>query len=96
MMPLLKNSGSRDLENVVAHAKPSYTRPSGASLPSNVAFNSDFGGSCGPSFFERLFGGPPTPARPDRPAAAATGDHPLTPLIPSGLSEFLNKINDLA
>ena len=58
MMPLLKNSGSRDLENVVAHANPSYARPNGSSLPSNVAFNSDFGGNSGPSFFERLFGGP--------------------------------------
>ncbi|MDO9062169.1 MAG: L,D-transpeptidase family protein, partial [Bradyrhizobium sp.] len=64
MMPLLKNNGTRDLENVVAHANPSYTRPSGASLPSNVAFNSDFGGNSGPSFFERLFGGPATPPAP--------------------------------
>ena len=24
MMPLLKNTGSRDLENIVAHANPSY------------------------------------------------------------------------
>ncbi|MBR1143263.1 murein L,D-transpeptidase [Bradyrhizobium sp. AUGA SZCCT0431] len=64
MLPLLKNSGSRDLENVVAHANPSYVRPSGASLPSNVAFNNDFGSS-GPSFFERLFGGPSvTPPAP--------------------------------
>ena len=63
MMPLLKNTGSRDLENVVAHANPSYSRPSGSSLPSNVAFNSD-SGSSGPSFFERLFGGPPTPPAP--------------------------------
>jgi L,D-transpeptidase YcbB len=64
MMPLLKNTGNRDLENVVAHANPSYVRPSGSSLPSNVAFNNDFGGSSGPSFFERLFGGPPTPPAP--------------------------------
>ena len=64
MMPLLKNTGSRDLENIVAHANPSYSRPSGSSLPSNVAFNSDAGGSSGPSFFERLFGGPPTPPAP--------------------------------
>ncbi|CAN7668079.1 L,D-transpeptidase family protein [Bradyrhizobium sp. LjRoot220] len=64
MLPLLKNSGSRDLENVVAHANPSYARPSGASLPSNVAFNSDFSGSSGPSFFERLFGGGPSVTPP--------------------------------
>ena len=30
-------------------------------LPSNVAFND---GYSGPSFFERLFGGPPTPPAP--------------------------------
>ncbi|MBR1188163.1 murein L,D-transpeptidase [Bradyrhizobium sp. AUGA SZCCT0160] len=63
MLPLLKNSGSRDLENVVAHANPSYVRPSGASLPSNVAFNNDYGSS-GPSFFERLFGGGPSVTPP--------------------------------
>ncbi|MDP1582092.1 MAG: L,D-transpeptidase family protein [Bradyrhizobium sp.] len=62
MMPLLKNPGNRDLENVVAHANPSYARPNSASLPSNVAFNNDF--SSGPSFFERLFGGPATPPAP--------------------------------
>jgi murein L,D-transpeptidase YcbB/YkuD len=60
MLALLKNTGNKDLENVVAHANPSYARPNGSALPSNVAFNSDFGSS-GPSFFERLFGGAPTP-----------------------------------
>lgn len=64
MVALLKNSRNRDLENVVAHANPSYARPNGSTLPSNVAFNSDFGSSSGPSFFERLFGGPPTPPAP--------------------------------
>jgi len=63
MLPLLKNTGNKDLESIVAHANPSYARPNGSSLPSNVAFNSDFGSS-GPSFFERLFGGPPTPPAP--------------------------------
>ena len=63
MLALLKGSRSKDLENVVAHANPSYARPNGSALPSNVAFNSDFGSS-GPSFFERLFGGPPTPPAP--------------------------------
>ena len=78
MMPLLKNSGSRDLENVVAHANPSYSRPSGSSLPSNVAFNNDFGAA--PAFVLRTAvrrtGDTP---RPRRPAAAAAGDHPLIP-----------------
>jgi len=63
MLALLKNTRSRDLENLVAHAQPNYARPSGTSLPSNVAFNNDYGGG-GPSFFERLFGGPPVPPAP--------------------------------
>jgi murein L,D-transpeptidase YcbB/YkuD len=64
MLALLKNTRGKDMENVVAHANPSYTRPSGSALPSNVAYNSDYGSS-GPSFFERLFGGPsPAPAPP--------------------------------
>jgi murein L,D-transpeptidase YcbB/YkuD len=63
MINLLKNIRGKDLENVVAHSQPNYTRPSGAALPSNVAFNSDFGGGpSGPSFFERLFGAPTPPA----------------------------------
>jgi hypothetical protein len=68
MLALLKNTRNRNLETVIAHANPSYARPNGSSLPSNVAFNSDFGfggGSSGPSFFERLFGGgAPTPPAP--------------------------------
>lgn len=56
MLALLKNSKGRDLENMVAHAQPSYGRPSGSSLPAGVSFASDT--SSGPSFFERLFGAP--------------------------------------
>jgi len=63
MIEILKSSRGRDLEAMVSHAQPSYARPSGSSLPSNVAFN-DGGYSSGPSFFERLFGGPPTPPAP--------------------------------
>lgn len=70
MLPLLKNSGNRDLENVVAHANPSYTRPSGSSLPAGVNFASDNTYS-GPSFFERLFGGPAAATPP-----AAIGRRP--------------------
>ena len=62
MIALMKGGRGKDLENVIARANPSYVRPSGASLPSNVAFN-DGGYSSGPSFFERLFG-PPTPPAP--------------------------------
>jgi murein L,D-transpeptidase YcbB/YkuD len=60
MIALMKNGRSRDLENMVAHSQPSYGRPPGSALPSNVAFND---GYSGPSFFERLFG-PPTPPAP--------------------------------
>src|SRR6266446_4557806 len=62
MLALLRNSRSKDLESVVAHAQPSYSRPNG-NLPAGVNFASDstFSSgpfSSGPSFFERLFGGP--------------------------------------
>ncbi|HEY5129460.1 MAG TPA: L,D-transpeptidase family protein [Bradyrhizobium sp.] len=62
MLALLRNTRSRDLENVVAHSQPSYARPTG-SLPAGVSFASDNSYSSGPSFFERLFG-PPTPPAP--------------------------------
>ncbi|HEY3892586.1 MAG TPA: L,D-transpeptidase family protein [Bradyrhizobium sp.] len=65
MLALLRNSRNKDLETVVAHAQPSYSHPV-ANLPDNVNFASDnsySGFSSGPSFFERLFGGPsPAPA----------------------------------
>lgn len=61
MLAVLRNAKGKDLENVVAHAQPSYSRPR-ADIPQGVAFN-DAGGSNGPSFFERLFGSPtPAPA----------------------------------
>ena len=67
MLALLRNSRSKDLENVVAHSQPSYAHPTG-NLPTGVNFASDnsyYSGSysSGPSFFERLFG-PPTPPAP--------------------------------
>jgi len=65
MIPMLRNKG-KDLENVIAHSQPNYVRPTG-SLPPNVSIASDntySGGSAGPSFFERLFGGPPVPPAP--------------------------------
>ena len=61
MLALLRNSRSKDLENVVAHSQPSYARPTG-NLPAGVSFASDNTYS-GPSFLERLFG-PPTPPAP--------------------------------
>jgi hypothetical protein len=62
VIAMLKNARGRDLENVVAHSQPSYSRPPGSSLPAGVSFASDNTYS-GPSFFERLFG-PPTPPAP--------------------------------
>jgi L,D-transpeptidase YcbB len=68
MTALLKNSRSKDLENVVAHSQPSYSRPPGSGLPVGVNFASDNtyspGFSSGPNFFGRLFGGPPVPPAP--------------------------------
>jgi murein L,D-transpeptidase YcbB/YkuD len=71
MLALLKNARTRDMENVVAHSQPSYSHPVG-NLPAGVSFASDNTGSfsSGPSFFERLFGGPP--ALPPAPV----GRHP--------------------
>lgn len=68
MAAVLRGAKNRDLENVVAHAQPNYSRPR-ADIPQGVAFN-DSGsgfGSGGPSFFERLFGGgQPQPQPNDR------------------------------
>lgn len=70
MIGLLKNNRNRDLETFVAHAQPSYARPRDT-LPAGVNFASDNTYSSGPSFFERLFGGPSTPTPP-----AAVGRRP--------------------
>jgi len=70
MIALLKNARGRDLEQVVAHAQPNYVKPTG-NLPSNVNFASNSGyyppGPSGPSFFERLFGGPQAQPAPPAP-----------------------------
>lgn len=64
MLALLKGTRNRDLEIMVSRTQPSYARPSGSSLPAGVSFASD---NSGPSFFERLFGGPAVnPAAPGR------------------------------
>ncbi|QPF92874.1 L,D-transpeptidase family protein [Bradyrhizobium commune] len=62
MLNILKNGRGKDLENVVAHSQPSYSRPA-TTLPSGVAFANN-GGSSGPNFFERLFGAPTPPPAP--------------------------------
>jgi murein L,D-transpeptidase YcbB/YkuD len=65
MLSLLRSGRNKDLEAVVAHAQPNYVKP--AAVPDNVRFASDNSWSSGPSFFERLFGGPtPPPAPPGR------------------------------
>jgi murein L,D-transpeptidase YcbB/YkuD len=71
MLSILRGGKGKDLENVIARSQPGYSRPAGSSLPSNVAFNSDYGNS-GPSFFDRLFGPrtPPPPVRVQRPRRA--------------------------
>jgi murein L,D-transpeptidase YcbB/YkuD len=71
MLSILRGTKGKDLENVIARSQPGFSRPAGSSLPSNVAFNSDYGNS-GPSFFDRLFGPrtPPPPVRVQRPRRA--------------------------
>jgi len=61
MINLLKNNRNKDLETLVSHAQPSYARPRDT-LPAGVNFASD--NTSGPSFFERLFGGPSTATPP--------------------------------
>lgn len=65
MINILKNGRGKDLESVVAHSQPSYSRPA-TTLPSGVAFANNGGGfgSSGPNFFERLFGAPTPPPAP--------------------------------
>lgn len=65
MLNILKNGRGKDLESVVAHSQPSYSR-SATTLPSGVAIANNGGGfgSSGPNFFERLFGAPTPPPAP--------------------------------
>lgn len=65
MINILKNGRGKDLETVVAHSQPSYSRPA-TTLPSGVAIANNGGGfgSSGPNFFERLFGAPTPPPAP--------------------------------
>jgi hypothetical protein len=66
MIAMLRNAHGKDLENAVARSQPSYGRPAGRGrgLPPLVSFASDNGWASGPSFFGRLFGGPPVPPAP--------------------------------
>ncbi|HEY0909524.1 MAG TPA: L,D-transpeptidase family protein, partial [Bradyrhizobium sp.] len=71
MIALLRNPHGKDMENVVAHSQPSYSRPVG-NLPTSVSYAS--ANSSGPSFFERLFGGGPSVA-----PAPPPGRRPVPP-----------------
>ncbi|WP_322513948.1 L,D-transpeptidase family protein [Rhodopseudomonas palustris] len=65
MLALLKNDKGKNLEAVVSHAQPNYSRPT--NLPPGVNIAGDYTGSSqssGFNFFERLFGGPPAPQQP--------------------------------
>ena len=92
MIALLKNSRSRDLETMVAHAQPSYARPNGTACPPASASPATTPtrpvrrSSSGCSAARR-----PHAAGPGRPPAAAA----VHPLI-LARSRFPNKINDLA
>jgi murein L,D-transpeptidase YcbB/YkuD len=66
MIALLRNSRGKDLENVVAHSQPSYGGGGKPNLPAGVTFASDNSAPSGPSFFERLFGGPTPAPAPER------------------------------
>jgi murein L,D-transpeptidase YcbB/YkuD len=63
MLSLLRSGKNKDLETVVAHSQPNYVKPVG-----NLRISDNSISSGGPSFFERLFGGPsqPQPAPPGR------------------------------
>jgi len=67
MISLLRSPSRKDLENVVAHAQPSYGRPPGGVRFASENWGPGFGSnswSSGPSFFDRLFGGPSVPPAP--------------------------------
>jgi len=71
MISILHGGEGKDLEAVIAHSQPSFSRPQG-DIP-NIAMNSNSGFGSGPSFFEALFGsGPPTPPAPVRPRRVYT------------------------
>jgi murein L,D-transpeptidase YcbB/YkuD len=66
MLAMLRNPRGRDMESVVAHAQPSYSRPK-SDIPQGVAFNDNgpgvgfSNGGSGGGFFARLFGAPTPP-----------------------------------
>ena len=61
MLAVLRNGKGKDLETVVAHAQPNYSRPKGDVPQAAFGADSQRYASNGPSFFERLFGAPTPP-----------------------------------
>lgn len=80
MINILKNSRGKDLEGVVAHSQPSYSRPA-TTLPSGVAVANNGGGfaSSGPNFSSGCSGLRPAAGSGRPPPAAAAGVYPLSP-----------------
>ncbi len=61
MIALLKGNSGKDIETVVAHSQPSYSRPANVPIPGETTYAN----SQGQGFFERLFGfGSPQPPQP--------------------------------
>ena len=77
ILSLLRGGKNKDLENVIAHAQPNYVKPVG-----DVRIASDNSFSSGPSFFERLFGGP------SQPQPASSGRRRLQPQPQPGQSYY--------
>ncbi len=63
MIAILKGSEGKDMETVMVHPQPNYS-PARGNIPQGVAYNDSYARNEGPSFFERLFGGSPTPPPP--------------------------------
>ena len=76
MLSLLKNGRNKDLETVVAHSQPSYSRPPSSSLPAGVNFASD-NGSLRPILLRAAVRRTADAACAGRPAAAAAGIYPV-------------------
>ena len=81
MLSLLKGGRTRDLENMVAHAQPSYSRPPGSSLPAGVNFASDntyFRPLVLRTAVRRTADTPPAPVGRQPQQQRRAGDHPLS------------------
>ena len=100
MLALLRSGHGRDLETVVAHSQPSYSRPAG-NLPAGVNFASD---NSYPVFravvLRTAVRRTSAASRPGRPPAAAADHYPLSDVYPVSrrlrqVLNFASKINGL-